>query len=109
MKNLKYKVLMAYFEPVYVEHPKDKLELNSYTVFQYENGLIQVESYTTNDWFFDCADNIEGCGNDHYLRCEDTGETGEISALDLVQSFGGSVAEFGDLSCTDLVKELAHY
>jgi|LakMenEpi03Aug12_release.lakeMendotaPanAssembly.Ray.scaffolds.fasta_scaffold230410_3 hypothetical protein len=77
----------------------DHTEDSSYTfdVFEFENGLIQVPSVTCNDWFFDCRENIECCGNDIVREIVDTGKLIEISVSSLAETIEESQGEFGSI------------
>lgn len=110
MKILTAKVLLAHFKIFNPERYDDGTitkESNDYQVLEFENGLILVEGETTPDWFFPGREEIEGNGDDIFMGAEETGETVDWEAIELVKSFGDSIAYFGDESCKDLVKELA--
>lgn len=101
------KVLEAHFLVPGYDFDGSPLEKEiSYPVYEFENGLILVPSDTTNDWFFRSQNNIEGCGNDIYIKCHSTGKEISWTKKQLSQAWGNSVSEFGDTSCLQLVKEL---
>lgn len=106
MKSLTAKVLIANF----VDNSDSPFEnTNSYEVLEFSNGLIMVESHSTNEWFFTDRDSIEGCGHDRFIDCTDTGEIKKFTSFDIAQSWGKSEdLECGDLSCLELIKELVH-
>lgn len=67
----------------------------TFEVFEFENGLIAVLGETTNDWFFENRDCIEGCGNDIVKEVKETGRTETWTAKELLSSVQGSISEFG--------------
>jgi hypothetical protein len=103
--SLKAKVLDAHFSAL-----TDETKC-SYSVYQFENGLIMVPSDSTADWFFSSAGSIEGCGNDQLDRVEDTGNFVEFTPSELSRAWGDSVSTFEidverEKEVLDLVKSL---
>lgn len=70
-----------------------------YTFKAYEfidNGLIMVEGETTNDWFFEDADQIEPNGTAIVTSIEvDENPPVEFTPKRLLESIQGSISEFG--------------
>jgi len=78
----------------------------SFRVEEFSNGLILVGGETSNDWFFRCREEIKASGYDLVVGGEDTEDITKWTPKELNEAWGNSVAEFSDLSCIDLVKEL---
>jgi hypothetical protein len=70
-------------------------EEREFEVLEFENDLIMVEGESTNNWFFDDRDSIEGCGCDIVQSVAETGEVREILSANLLSSIQESISEFG--------------
>jgi len=68
-----------------------------FPVWEFESGLILVIGDYTNDWFFDCRNEIEANGLDQVIALTETEETSEWSLEALQESIKGSLAEFGSV------------
>lgn len=66
-----------------------------FNVYEFPNGLVLVEGYNTNDWFFENRDAIEACGTAVVSSIEETGRTEDFTAESLLKSVQGSIKEFG--------------
>ena len=72
----------------------DPYEFN-FKAYEFSNGLILVESNTTNDWFFANRDLIEPCGTAVVTSIEDGGTEMEFTTESLLKSIQGAISEFG--------------
>lgn len=84
-------------------------ECDSYTFYCWElpNGMVWIQSETTNDWFFDSRDEIEPNGLASTESVEETGETKEFLLKDLESGIHGSIREYGEDSVNlDLIRQL---
>jgi hypothetical protein len=78
----------------------------TFSVMEFENGLIIVPSDTTQDWFFKDRESIEANGNDVVTGVIDTGEVSEWTPESLAISVKGSISEFGEGSVPAKYAEL---
>ena len=68
----------------------------TFKAIEFWNGLILVQSDTTNDWFFGSRDEIDACGNAQVTGVVETGETEEWTSEEVLRSIQGSIREFGE-------------
>lgn len=102
MKTLTAKVMIANFTDL-----NDVTYTNSYPVHVFDNGLVLVPAQSTNDYFFDSLDNIEGCGHDVLKSLANNQEIATYSNLELGKIWGNSCSEFGvDQEVLFKIKEL---
>jgi len=68
-----------------------------FCAYEFGSGLILVSREETNDWFFNCREEIEANGLDQILYFTETEESTEWSLEELQESIKGSLAEFGSV------------
>jgi len=68
-----------------------------FPVWEFESGLILVIGDYTNDWFFDCRDEIEANGLAQVIAVTETKETSEWSLEALQESIQLSLDDFGSV------------